>query len=277
MLDTTSLDKDVVENISEDVISFESVDVNQPAEDFSSIDAFRSDVNADNSMDFNVNDLTAETPVESMESEPLVTVDGTQDFPAFDATIISNDSFTVKPVDISVVSESASIESNDFNMDFMLPEDDVANNLEHQSDVVLNQIDDISFDLDFALDEPASTSVKPADNDDTEILFDLPEIKESVTSDSKASQTNDLEANTFDLSSISLDLGETESELLTEKPSLPDFVDSEPQDVNIKLDLVAAYIDMDDKEGARELLEEVIKEGGVNQKARAQQLLDNLA
>ncbi len=277
LLDTTSLDKDVVENISEDAISFESADINQSAEDFSSIDAFRSDVNADHSIDFNVNDLTAEAPVESMESEPLVTDDGTQDFPAFDATIISNDSFPVKPVDISVMSESASIEPNDFNMDFMLPEDDVANNLEHQSEVVSNQIDDISFDLDFALDEPASTSVKQADNGDTEISFDLPDIKESVTSDSKPSQTNDLEANTFDLSSISLDLGETEAELLTETPSLPDFADAEPQDVNIKLDLVAAYIDMDDKEGARELLEEVIKEGGINQKVRAQQLLDNLA
>ncbi|PKO49905.1 MAG: hypothetical protein CVU27_10065, partial [Betaproteobacteria bacterium HGW-Betaproteobacteria-20] len=54
-------------------------------------------------------------------------------------------------------------------------------------------------------------------------------------------------------------------------------IDSESQDVNIKLDLVAAYIDMDDKEGARELLEEVIKEGGEHQKTRAKQLLDDLA
>ncbi|WP_366928760.1 FimV/HubP family polar landmark protein [Methylotenera sp.] len=34
---------------------------------------------------------------------------------------------------------------------------------------------------------------------------------------------------------------------------------------------------MDDKEGARELLEEVLKEGGTQQQLRAQQLLDSLA
>jgi len=33
---------------------------------------------------------------------------------------------------------------------------------------------------------------------------------------------------------------------------------------------------MDDKEGARELLEEVLKEGGPQQKSRAEQLLASL-
>lgn len=58
---------------------------------------------------------------------------------------------------------------------------------------------------------------------------------------------------------------------------LPSPVTAENQDVDIKLDLVAAYIDMDDKEGARELLDEVIKEGGPQQKQRAEQLLASIA
>jgi pilus assembly protein FimV len=53
--------------------------------------------------------------------------------------------------------------------------------------------------------------------------------------------------------------------------------EAESQDVNIKLDLVAAYIDMDDKEGARELLEEILKEGGPQQQSRAKELLNSLA
>jgi pilus assembly protein FimV len=65
--------------------------------------------------------------------------------------------------------------------------------------------------------------------------------------------------------------------LFAEAPSPTASSETEPQDVNVKLDLVAAYIDMDDKEGARELLEEVMKEGGNTQKVRAQQLLDSLA
>ena len=51
----------------------------------------------------------------------------------------------------------------------------------------------------------------------------------------------------------------------------------ESEDVNTKLDLVTAYIDMGDKEGARELLDEVLKEGGAQQRERAQQMLSGLA
>ena len=47
--------------------------------------------------------------------------------------------------------------------------------------------------------------------------------------------------------------------------------------MEIKLDLVAAYMDMGDKEGARELLEEVIKEGGEQQQLRAEKLLTSLS
>jgi pilus assembly protein FimV len=49
----------------------------------------------------------------------------------------------------------------------------------------------------------------------------------------------------------------------------------ESTEVDTKLDLVTAYIDMDDKEGARELLEEVLKEGGAQQRQRAQRILDS--
>ena len=50
----------------------------------------------------------------------------------------------------------------------------------------------------------------------------------------------------------------------------------EPVEVETKLELVAAYIEMDDKEGAKELLEEVIKEGGANQRKRAEELLTKI-
>jgi len=70
--------------------------------------------------------------------------------------------------------------------------------------------------------------------------------------------------------------------LLLEKPAPKKAADplsamAESPDVNIKLDLVAAYIDMDDKEGARELLEEILKEGGPIQQLRAKELLDSFA
>lgn len=285
--DSTDSGKSIVDSIPEDVISFESADVNQPVEEgLGSRDGFSPNTDADNSLDFDLGGLTAEVPVATAAPVQSAVLDVANDSPAFDAAMISNDNFPAAHPDMSAEGESAGSETPDFDLDFVLPAEDVKNELEHQPEVASNALDDISFDLDFALDEPiastpvASTPVKQADNDGMEISFELPETKEakeSETSNSVASQENNHEANTFDLSSISLDLGETESELFAEAPSPAISAEPELQDVNVKLDLVAAYIDMDDKEGARELLEEVMKEGGTTQKARAQQLLDSLA
>ena len=89
------------------------------------------------------------------------------------------------------------------------------------------------------------------------------------------------------MSSISFDLEDTENELIEPPVAKPKKASSakakskkvlsDSPELDVKLDLVAAYIDMGDLEGARELLVEVIKEGGAQQKERAQQLLDSLA
>ena len=47
-------------------------------------------------------------------------------------------------------------------------------------------------------------------------------------------------------------------------------------DVQTKFDLAKAYQEMGDKDGAREILQEVIKEGDAGQQAEAKQLLDAL-
>ena len=79
----------------------------------------------------------------------------------------------------------------------------------------------------------------------------------------------------LDLSSISLDMGESAAEdgEIAEEITLSG---GESSDVDTKLDLVTAYMDMGDAEGARELLEEVLREGGPQQRERAQKLLDSL-
>jgi pilus assembly protein FimV len=81
------------------------------------------------------------------------------------------------------------------------------------------------------------------------------------------------EAKPLDLSNISLDLGD---ESTTKEVSTPVSPVEEPVEVETKLELVAAYIEMDDKEGAKELLEEVIKEGGASQRKRAEELLTKI-
>jgi pilus assembly protein FimV len=76
----------------------------------------------------------------------------------------------------------------------------------------------------------------------------------------------------MDLSSISLDLGSAG------EPSTSGTSSGDPkwQEVATKLDLAKAYEEMGDKDGARELLNEVMKDGDAAQKGQAQQLLAKL-
>jgi pilus assembly protein FimV len=81
----------------------------------------------------------------------------------------------------------------------------------------------------------------------------------------------------LDLSGISLDIGEQSSSAAEPAAEEITLSGTESSDVDTKLDLVTAYMDMGDTEGARELLEEVLQEGGPQQRERAQKLLDSLA
>lgn len=74
------------------------------------------------------------------------------------------------------------------------------------------------------------------------------------------------------LTDINLDFGTPEDQSANEQATQV----NESSEVDTKLDLVTAYIDMDDKEGARELLDEVLLEGGPQQRQRAQRILDSL-
>ena len=61
-----------------------------------------------------------------------------------------------------------------------------------------------------------------------------------------------------------------------EDMTLPDFAMDSNEEVTTKLDLAKAYEDMGDLEGARELLQEVLKEGSPAQREKAQGLLAKL-
>lgn len=143
----------------------------------------------------------------------------------------------------------------------------------------------LSFEARSKINQDISTT----DLNDIDSL-DLDSHEDLSKSDDVSSSPDTLitfEAKPFDLSSINLELNDvvTEVEVPANKILLEeDTFDSmklaheiESPDIDIKLDLVSAYIDMEDKEGARELLEEIFKEGGVQQLIRAQHLLASLA
>jgi pilus assembly protein FimV len=129
--------------------------------------------------------------------------------------------------------------------------------------------------------------VKPEEGGGLDFNFDMgaTETAEDAlvmqASEADLSQPETKEATEIDLSGISLDLdakpAATEQAAAAVNSAEAASAGDEPEDVNTKLDLVTAYIDMGDKEGARELLEEVLKEGGAQQRERAQQMLSSLA
>ena len=86
-----------------------------------------------------------------------------------------------------------------------------------------------------------------------------------------AEQPEPAKAQPLDLSAISLDMG-------TEPAAGPgEATDARWQEVATKLDLAKAYEEMGDKDGARELLKEVVKEGDSAQQQRAETMLKELA
>ncbi len=76
----------------------------------------------------------------------------------------------------------------------------------------------------------------------------------------------------FDLSGISLDLGSEPSA----RPPASNGKDDHWYDVQTKFDLAKAYQEMGDKDGASDILKEVLQEGDAEQKSAAQSLLASL-
>jgi len=99
--------------------------------------------------------------------------------------------------------------------------------------------------------------------------FDMPDLELPEPSDDTLKLDLGLEEDNgpdskFDFSGLDLDLGDAGGN------------DLELDEVATKLDLARAYVEMGDKEGAREILNEVLAEGGERQKADAKGMLSSL-
>jgi pilus assembly protein FimV len=111
--------------------------------------------------------------------------------------------------------------------------------------------------------EPAATAADTLGSMDFNLDLDMGETKPTPTPSAEPAP--------LDLSSISLDLdtpGEAASPAASSDPKW--------QEVATKLDLAKAYEEMGDKDGARELLNEVVKEGDSAQQGQAKQMLSSL-
>jgi pilus assembly protein FimV len=99
----------------------------------------------------------------------------------------------------------------------------------------------------------------------TDIQLDVPEFKPADTA-----------AMDFALDTVSFDLGTGATRDAAPAADAPAH-DEHWYDVQTKFDLAKAYQEMGDKDGAREILAEVIKDGDAQQQAEAKELLEKLA
>ncbi|MCX7221070.1 MAG: hypothetical protein NTY70_19720, partial [Burkholderiales bacterium] len=95
------------------------------------------------------------------------------------------------------------------------------------------------------------------------------------TDNADAGLTSAPSAFEFDLSGINLDLG-TDDLKLDIPVSVGDDVSAYNAEMATKLDLAVAYQEIGDKEGARELLDEVLKGGTLDQIEKAKAMLSQL-
>ena len=143
-----------------------------------------------------------------------------------------------------------------------------------QAAAITPDLDDLVFDITATHPSLAAiTEEKPAasaSGADEGLAFtlDFPTTTESAPAQAAAKEAVDI-----DLSGISLDMGEP-----TSSASAPaeDVKDAHWHDVATKLDLAKAYQEMGDNAGAREILEEVLVEGDDQQRAAAEEILQQL-
>lgn len=172
-----------------------------------------------------------------------------------------------------------------------------------------NEAEALAKQADDAIADASSKVEEVAEDISTDNRIEITEIEDleadmaiELSGDNTVASAEDAvpeDPKAFDLSGISLEMDEgaqAETEVVADAPPAPDLTfDTEEEaasseavemqapavgddnEVEIKLNLVAAYIDMDDKEGARELLDEVLNEGNDDQKMRAQMMLDSIA
>ena len=152
-------------------------------------------------------------------------------------------------------------------MDFQLDLPDSEDKTESQ----FAKADSVDFDL--KLDDFGGGPGSPTTSS-TGVDFDIDQISVESAPVGKSEPVLDLGQSAppipeIDLSSISLDLG-------GDHTATGGAHDEKWYDVQTKFDLAKAYQEMGDKEGAREILREVIAEGDGEQKSAAEKVLETL-
>ncbi len=277
--DNSSLDLDFTEDLESEDLEFDlglddSATVTEAADldldmDLSELDDGLSDSLDDTLDDLNELDL-------SLDGEESLTLDadvGENDDLSLDLSDelpVLEDSDVALDEGLDLTLDAELDDSNDLSFDLVeedLPvlSDDTQVDLDTDSQGS-SELDEISLDLDMDLgieeDVSADSSLQDLDDLSKELDAELLDFDSVADVDSLPEE---IEA---EVGGGDLDLSDLDADL--------DFL-SGTDESETKLDLARAYIDMDDKDGAKEILQEVLEEGTDKQKQDAGSLLDTLA
>lgn len=142
-----------------------------------------------------------------------------------------------------------------------------------------NDVRALDFDLDSVLSDTKGPAQENAAEDEAVVDLEKTDVGGSLADfdfelgESRPAEAPATSPRAVDLSGISLELPAETSDVAT----LDDDAFLGAEETNTKLELARAYEEMGDREGARELLGEVLKEGTGEQQDRAKELLAKLA
>ena len=134
-------------------------------------------------------------------------------------------------------------------------------------------IPSLSLDLEDASPTLSQPSVSAARSAPTIASDDMSDLGLDIPSIDTLSGASAGEAADVDLSSIGLDLAPAEEA----SPRVAAGDGARWQEMATKLDLASAYEEIGDREGARELLEEVVKGGDTAQQQKARAMLSKIS
>jgi pilus assembly protein FimV len=150
----------------------------------------------------------------------------------------------------------------------LTPEPEIAVEVpEEPAESGLPNLDDLVFDVTSPEPEVEPEEPKKVELDDADVMefsLDFPVEEEEVKPAAPAADIG--------LSGISLNLDDAG----TTVPGVEEVKDERWHEVATKLDLARAYQEMGDQTGAREILEEVLRDGDAEQQEAAQALIDQL-
>ena len=192
--------------------------------------------------------------------------------------------------------ETLDLSDLDLPTEFTAESNELVENLAEQSENETLDLSDLDLPSEFSGEGNAVVDDLAALSDglDSEISFsgpdsleiaselggetlDLEDLGEELNTLSEELESEELEINPDEMSaSLEEETADVDSSLLSESDDLADGL-SDEDEVDTKIDLARAYADMGDKEGAENILQEVIGEGTDKQKQEAEELIKNLS